>query len=259
MKQASLILIALISCISTSPATIQAALTLDSSLETLSQLSNANIWHSEIPLRLHLGCGENRFSGYVNIDYPPSEHTVQKTQAADVYANLMTLSMPQNSVDEIRSHHVFEHFDRQNALALLCKWYNWLKVDGTLVIETPDFDASIKMLTSSTYSYEQKQSVLRHVFGSHEAYWAVHWDGWYREKFKKILSTLGFENITFELTQWQLTRNIIVRATKKVNRDFQDVASKAKYILRDSMVDTSSSEENMWRIWCQLFDNALNQ
>jgi hypothetical protein len=26
------------------------------------------------PLRLHLGCGQTKLAGYVNIDYPSSEH-----------------------------------------------------------------------------------------------------------------------------------------------------------------------------------------
>lgn len=29
--------------------------------------------------------------------------------------------------------------------------------------------------------------MLRHVFGSHEAYWAIHKDGWYNEKFSTVL------------------------------------------------------------------------
>ena len=28
--------------------------------------------------RLHLGCGTRYLDGYVNIDYPPSEHTVRE-------------------------------------------------------------------------------------------------------------------------------------------------------------------------------------
>jgi len=126
-----------------------------------------------------------------------------------------------------------------------------------LVIETPDFEASIKMLLDSKYSFDQKQSIMRHVFGSHEADWAIHCDGWYKDKFHHTLTAMGFENITFEFTEWQLTRNIIVRATKKRHIDSTAVVQKAKSILRESMVDNSTSEEHMWQVWCDLLHNAL--
>lgn len=220
----------------------------------LEQLENANIWKNRTPLKLHLGCGESHLNGYVNLDFPPSEHTIQMTQGADAFADITKIKFPAQSVDEIRSHHVFEHFDRQTALALACKWFDWLKVGGTVIIETPDFQTSIALLLDPRFSYIQKQSIMRHVFGSHEASWAIHCDGWYKEKFEHILSVIGFENITFEFTHWQLTVNIIVRATKRRAIPATEVAERGKSILRESMVDQSSSEEKMWQLWCNNFD-----
>jgi predicted SAM-dependent methyltransferase len=70
------------------------------------------------PIKLHLGCQEKYLEGYVNIDLPQSEHTVRKAKV-DVYADVRTLSYPVGSVDEVRSHHLLEHFSRQEALLLL--------------------------------------------------------------------------------------------------------------------------------------------
>jgi len=164
----------------------------------LDKLYECNIITVGAPVRLHLGCGTNHFEGYVNIDFPPSEHTVQKVVGADVFANIVDLHFPDNSVDEIRSHHVFEHFDRSAALALLCKWHKCLKVGGKLIIETPDFDGCVRFYLKSK-SYKKKQEVIRLLFGSHEADWAIHCDGWYREKFDDVLSKLGFEKLSFKL------------------------------------------------------------
>jgi predicted SAM-dependent methyltransferase len=221
--------------------------------DSLAILQNSGLWNGKNPLNLHLGCGETHFNGYINIDFPPSEHTVQITSKADVYADLNKLSFPQETVSEIRSHHVFEHFNRSKAMALLCKWHQWLKVGGTLVIETPDFGASLNLLQNPSLSFAQKQVVMRHVFGSHEADWAIHCDGWYKEKYEHILKYLGFENIRFEFTQWKLTHNIIVRATKSQNCFDIVLQQKAKALLREHMVDNSSSEENMWQVWCKEF------
>lgn len=202
--------------------------------------------------KLHLGCGQVKLSGYINIDFPQSEHTVQKIIAADMHIDISCLHLPKNSVQEIRSHHMFEHFSRSVALALLCNWHSWLENDGDLVIETPDFERSMYILMSNSYSYVQKQSTLRHIFGSHEAHWAVHWDGWYAEKFTHVLTALGFEDITFEYTQWQLCPNIIARAKKKKDMDPQLLAARAKELLRESLVD--ATEQEMLRCWCDEFD-----
>lgn len=226
-----------------------AKLTLNLAKDVIQQIETAGLWHNNSPLKLHLGCGENHMNGYLNIDYPASEHTVQVHSGADIFADLTKIKFPSQSVDEVRSHHVFEHFDRPTALALLCKWYDWLKVGGNIVIETPDFDASIKMLVTNQYPYKAKQSIMRHVFGSHEADWAIHCDGWYQEKFYHTLTALGFDNVTFEFTQWQLTRNIIVRAQKTSHKATATIQQRAHGLLRDSMVDNSSSEEKMWAIW----------
>ncbi len=72
-------------------------------------------------LKLHLGCGEKYLEGYVNIDFPQSEHSVL-TPKVDMYHDIRTLQYPDNSVDEIQSHHLFEHFSRTDALKLLFRW-----------------------------------------------------------------------------------------------------------------------------------------
>jgi predicted SAM-dependent methyltransferase len=178
-------------------------------------LQKNNVINAAQPLRLHFGCGETHLRGYVNIDFPPSEHTVQKTSPADLYTDITTIRVNNESVDEIRLHHVFEHFDRSTALALLCKWLLWLKPGGSLIIETPDFYASARIVLSSEYSYEQKQIAMRHIFGSHEAHWAIHCDGWYPEKFNHILFFLGYTDIRIEKGFWnRLIPNVTVKAKK---------------------------------------------
>lgn len=165
-----------------------------------------------MPTRLHLGCGTRYLDGYINIDHPPSEHTVQSEIRVDRYADILKLAYPAGSVDEIRLHHVFEHFPRQIALALLCRWNDWLKPGGLLWIETPDVMASAWALVSPFTSEGTRQQVLRHLFGSHEAQWAAHWDGWYKRRFDDTLSSLGFINLEFVQSAWEALRNIEVKA-----------------------------------------------
>jgi glycosyltransferase involved in cell wall biosynthesis len=216
----------------------------------LPQLINEHIWREGTPLKLHLGCGENHFDGYVNIDYPPDEHTVQTNRAADIFADITQLAFPPGTVDEVRSHHVFEHFDRSKALAQIIRWTSWLKMGGTLTIETPDFWGSIESLISKP-EYVVQQGILRHIFGSHEASWAYHYDGWYEEKFIHVLSCFGYE-VTCRRWKWPhppYLANIVVTATKNKDIAYQDLLKAADGILAESMVANVPEEQKMSAVW----------
>lgn len=142
------------------------------------------------PLKLHLGCGRNYLDGYINIDLPQEKQELMEAKA-DVYKDIRELDYPENSADEVRNHHLLEHFTRQEAIKLLLQWRRWLKPDGVLIIETPDFEECVKLFLNS--DLKTKFKIARHIFGSHESKWAVHKDFWAKDKFEFILTKLGFE------------------------------------------------------------------
>jgi predicted SAM-dependent methyltransferase len=209
-------------------------------------------------MKLHLGCGRKYLDGYINIDYPATEHTVQADLIADVYADITKLSYPFSSVDEIRLHHVFEHFSRPVALALLCRWRDWLIPGGLLRIETPDAMACFRSMMNPFISFDNKQQIMRHLFGSHEAKWAVHWDGWYKEKFSAVLETLGFENLGFTKNKWGQLRNIEIIAYKsKQNLGYEEYSRSVESLLELSVIKTTINpitrkkivEEELLDVW----------
>jgi predicted SAM-dependent methyltransferase len=217
-------------------------------------------------MKLHLGCGQYYMEGYVNIDYPPSEHSVQKSLRADVLQDLTTLTYPPETVEEIRLHHVFEHFSRPVALGLLCRWRDWLAPDGKLRIETPDLKASAWLLVSPFTRYDEKQEVIRHLFGSHEASWAIHWDGWYSERFVKTLNRLGFDVESIQRSKWGRLRNIEVIARKgTAELALADYRLAARDLLSLSTVKTRidnklreipSSEAEMLAVWMGMWEQT---
>jgi predicted SAM-dependent methyltransferase len=146
-------------------------------------------------LKIHLGCQEKYLEGYVNIDLPPSQHTAQEVKA-DQYADVRELTYEADTVDEIRTHHMLEHFSRQESLVLLSRWHKWLKLGGIVHIETPDFEESARKFLKS--SRHDQQILGRHIFGSHEAEWAYHKDFWSEDKFRFVLGELGFGEFKFE-------------------------------------------------------------
>jgi len=184
-------------------------------------------------MKLHLGCGGTYLEGYTNIDYPVSDKTIMDVKA-DIYQDITTLNYPENSIDEIRSHHVFEHFNRVDALNLLVKWRGWLKPGGKLVIETPDY-FWCSILMSFTF-FKFKMELGRHVFGTQEAHWANHLDFWYKGKFKKVLKKLGFYKFKFKHPVYRnLLPNIKVECYKtdsKINYDKEIISMLEWYILK---------------------------
>lgn len=218
-------------------------------------------------MKLHLGCGTRYFDGYVNIDFPSSHHTVQSSIRADIYEDLRTLSYPDESIQEVRLHHVFEHFSRPVALALLCRWRDWLGKGGLLHIETPDLLASSWLMVSPLVSYKDKQQVVRHLFGSHEAPWAVHWDGWYAERFEVTLRSLGFRDLQIRKSRWGKLRNVEVFAKKSPDIYHADNYRKSvRELLKFSAVtlpsrpgaarETPASEEEMLEVWMSMWEAA---
>ncbi len=85
-------------------------------------------------LRLHLGCGQALLDGYVNVDYPPSQHAVM-TVRPDVCCDLTVIDLPEGTVAEVRLQHVFEHLNRVVALGSVIRWQRWLEIGGVLHIE----------------------------------------------------------------------------------------------------------------------------
>ena len=199
--------------------------------------------------KLHLGCGEKHLHGYVNVDFPPERHSVMHTHA-DVYADLTEMDLKDGTVAEIRLHHVFEHFGRVTALALLIRWHRWLRVGGKLHIETPDIIGSARTLLSEA-PYRTKASVVRHLAGDQTAEWGYHVDHWFPERFERTLEALGFQSIRVQCSNWErepYLSNLEVTAIKKHDCLLTDQFRVADQLLWESTVaDAEKPTHEIWR------------
>jgi hypothetical protein len=217
-------------------------------MNTLTKLIETGVVQEGQLIRLHLGCGAQYLPGYINIDYPASEHVVG-VSAADVTGDITQLSFPIGSVAEIRLHHVFEHFNRITALALLVKWHDWLQIEGKLIIETPDLMKSAEQLVSDI-PYKQKMAIVRHLEGDQAARWASHIGQWWDERFENTLSQLRFHILDVTHTQWDrwpYLCNITVTALKLQPAVREEQFEKCCLLLRDSMV--SERESATFEVW----------
>lgn len=91
-------------------------------------------------MKLHLGCGKkNLGKDWKHIDIQKFEHIdfQMDIRKLDIFEN--------NSIDEIYSCHVLEHFPRNELENILSEWYRVLKVGGILRIAVPDFESVCKL------------------------------------------------------------------------------------------------------------------
>jgi predicted SAM-dependent methyltransferase len=207
--------------------------------------------HESAPVKLHLGCGEQHFDDYVNIDFPSDMHTAQNKSVADIFIDIKNLDFPNCTIEEIRSHHVFEHFDRPKTLALLIRWSRWLVPGGRLIIETPDVLGSFRQIVEDNLTFPQKQAVMRHIFGSHEASWAIHCDGWYAEKFTQVLGVFGFQitvrNSVWDRPPWLHNTTVVAVKVRELNE--AELMHAAEQVHAWHMVDASPCEMRKLQYW----------
>jgi hypothetical protein len=206
---------------------------------------------------VHLGCGDVRLPGYLNVDLPPAQGVASGTSRPDVEADVLSVACPARSLAEVRLHHLFEHFDRATALALLLRWYGWLRPGGYVTIETPDFEACVDGFAGRTP--QQQSVILRHVFGSQEAPWAEHLDGWSPRRFREVLGELGFVGVQTSRTdsdELGLLANVVAVAHRPQDGGLapSEQHERALALLRRSMNGENPTEEKLFERWRARFE-----
>jgi hypothetical protein len=187
--------------------------------------------------RLHLGCGGKPLPGYVNIDMPPSGH--QPAPRADVFLDFTTLVLPEGHVAEIRLHHVFEHFRKGEAAALLARFNHWLQPGGLLHLEVPDFGD-----TAFYYFLTGDLRAIRHLVGSQEAPWATHHELWDRRQLRRALGLFGFADIEIRKNRMWFRRsrrkwwcNLTAMARKERTLDMEEARRAAEALFEPYLVN----------------------
>lgn len=116
---------------------------------------------------MHLGCGDIRLPGFLNIDR-------RETDATDVVRDvrlLNTVAEP-GTVDLIYACHVLDHFTRWEYQDVLRYWRSLLRPGGVLRLAVPDFESIVALyqegvpleaLTGLLCARQDYQDNVRHV------------------------------------------------------------------------------------------------
>lgn len=90
-------------------------------------------------MKLHLGCWKRHIPGFVHVDLCDLPHIDHRRPVDDLSV------FPDGSAELIYASHVFEYFDRVEAVRVLAEWRRVLIPGGILRLAVPDFAALIKV------------------------------------------------------------------------------------------------------------------
>jgi len=140
---------------------------------------------SNSPFKLHLGCGNRHFDGFINIDVMPSP-------SVDIMCDCRRLPFPAGSVQRIETYHMIEHLPRHEFIEALFEWNRVLEDCGILVIECPDFPAII-----GEY-FNGKHYRINNIFGLQRHSGDFHQFGYSFHDLKQKLEAVGFGKVQQE-------------------------------------------------------------
>ncbi len=105
-------------------------------------------------IKIDIGCGRNKRDGFIGIDLD------EKTNP-DIVASALNLPYDDNSVDEVFSAHLVEHFDPQEAQQFFDEIYRVLKRGGKADIKVDkDWSKRRLMKKDPTHKYRYKEKEL---------------------------------------------------------------------------------------------------
>jgi hypothetical protein len=147
-------------------------------------------------IKLNLGSGGEEIPGYLSVD--------KFDLRATVNADVVSMDLPENTVEEILTSHLFEHISPYKATDTLAKWCRWLQPGGKLIMELPNIEALCERFAAA--NKDIRYGILNCIYGAvnttggSEDITAPHLWGWYPGEGGILwdhLKWAGFGEITF--------------------------------------------------------------
>lgn len=120
--------------------------------------------------KLHLGCGGNLLSGWLNTDLEPGSPNIARVDLTE------RLPFEDACFDYMFSEHVIEHLSYSQGLGMLCECHRVLRPGGRIRISTPDLaflvglyaaeksDVQWRYIDWATASFIRKAPVIADTF-----------------------------------------------------------------------------------------------
>jgi hypothetical protein len=143
---------------------------------------------------------------------------------------------------------VFEHFPRAVSLALLTVWNAWLEPGGKLRIEVSDFDRTAKEVLSPRTSEKMRGVALRHIFGSQEAPWAMHLEGWSGKRLERTANAFGFDAFKRRKNHYKGTFNVDYSFKRTRELNAAEARSAAAELQSNYLVGDETTMLDVWMV-----------
>ena len=134
-------------------------------------------------LRVHLGCGDIDYPGFVNIDARPAAH-IHYVQGID--------RLPQfadNSVSLIYVSHCLEHVPHRLVGPVMAEWYRVLAPGGVVRVSVPDFDQLVDIYLDNE---RDMLSVLQPLMGGQDYAFNFHYTAFNAADLSRQFVEVGF-------------------------------------------------------------------
>jgi SAM-dependent methyltransferase len=139
-------------------------------------------------VRINVGCGHNLEHDYLNVD-------ARRIPGIDVLAEAAGLPFEPESVDEIYSSHVLEHFPVESLRrVVLPHWLGVLKPGGLLRAIVPDAEAMLREYAAGAFSFDDLREV---TFGLQEYDGDFHFGMFSRDGLRALLTETGLVDVAY--------------------------------------------------------------
>jgi len=162
--------------------------------------------------RVHLGCGDQKRPGWINVD-------VDARWKPDVVAPATRLPFKTGEVTVVESYHLLEHLTKQDAALCMAECHRVLKPGGLAVFELPNLLRCCEMIQS-----DDPEEVHFGMIGIYQPFFPTvdamrHKWGWTPETIEKALLDHGFSAVEIKPCQQ-------VRKATPYKRDMRVEATK---------------------------------
>ena len=138
--------------------------------------------------KINLGCGQVQIEGYLNIDK-------RRLPGVDIVADVNNLPFEKETVLELFSSHLIEHFPEEELKRqLLPSWYNLIKKGGMLRTVLPDSVTMMEQYLKGDFPFERLRMV---TFGAQDYDGDFHYNMFSKESLKNLFLEVGLVNIEF--------------------------------------------------------------
>jgi hypothetical protein len=138
-------------------------------------------------VRLNLGCGHIPLEGFLNVD-------ARELNGVDIVANVHKLPFEADSVSQIHSAHLLEHFPLEDLKrTLLPYWYSLIRPGGEFSAIVPDAETMFAEYAAGNLPFEDLRRV---TYGEQEYEGNFHFNMFSHDSLCECLREVGFVDVS---------------------------------------------------------------